>query len=406
MLLTEGIQKNYVIPTEYSRKLTIDGHTDSYQVFKIRLDQLFYNDQNDRIATWISKYKAENNIDTLNVDDEQYNNIIENFIYESNPKAIDKTKNNIELVGQREPGVVLNDGRIIDGNRRYTCLRQLHEENPSINHFEAVILDRNIQQNQKEIKLLELSIQHGEEGKVDYNPIDKLVGLYNDVIKNKLITVEEYRNTVNETQASINKKLEQAELMVEFLEFINAPEQFYIARDLELDGPLGEVPAILKKAKTEEDKEDLKLVIFSNLAMKPQGDITRFIRKMKNIVESEHADNFIEEQMEYVEKTAVKIEESEQVDTKFINNDLRSDENLKDQMKSSIEKFEIKSKKDTTRMKPIQDLQKCQLFIDNIDVRIISTFNAEEKAELLQLVEHCQDSLTNIASIVTTSEAK
>jgi len=75
-------------------------------------------------------------------------------------------------------------------------------------------------------------------------------------------------------------------------------------------------------------------------------------------------------------------------------------------MKSSIEKFEIKSKKDTTRMKPIQDLQKCQLFIDNIDVRIISTFNAEEKAELLQLVEHCQDSLTNIASIITTSEAK
>src|SRR5690625_5425825 len=107
MLLTEGIQKNYVIPTEYSRKLTIDGHTDSYQVFKIRLDQLFYNDQNDRIATWVSKYKAENNIDTLNVDDEQYNNIIENFIYKINHKAIDKTKNNIELVSQREQRDVL-----------------------------------------------------------------------------------------------------------------------------------------------------------------------------------------------------------------------------------------------------------------------------------------------------------
>src|SRR5690625_3806485 len=319
MLLNDGVLSKYVIPTEYSRKLTIDGHTDSYQVFKIRLDQLFFNDQNDRIATWISKYKAENNVAELDVDDNNYNDIIEQFIYESNPKAIEKTKNNIELVGQREAGVVLNDGRIIDGNRRYTCLRQLQRENPAINHFEAVILDRNIQQNQKEIKLLELSIQHGEEGKVDYNPIDKLVGLYNDVIKNKLITVEEYQRTVNESMSSINKKLEQAELMVEFLEFINAPEQFYIARDLELDGPLGEVPAILKKAKTEEDKEDLKLVIFSNLAMKPQGDITRFIRKMKNIVESEHADDFIEEQMEYVEKTAVKIEESEQVDTKFIN---------------------------------------------------------------------------------------
>src|SRR5699024_11004679 len=112
-------------------------------------------------------------------------------------------------------------------------------------YFEAVILERDIENNEKEIKLLELSIQHGEEGKVDYNPIDKLVGIYNDVIKKKLITEDEYMKTVNESKNSIKKKVEQAKLMVEFLEFINADEQFYIARDLELDGPLGEIPAIL-----------------------------------------------------------------------------------------------------------------------------------------------------------------
>ena len=149
------------------------------------------------------------------------------------------------MVGQREAGVVLNDGRVIDGNRRYTCLRRLYNNGNSHRHFEAVILDRDINVNKKEIKLLELSIQHGEEGKVDYNPIDRLVGLYNDVIKNKLITPEEYQQTVNESKSSINKKMEQANLMVEFLEFIGAPEKFYIARDLELDGPLGEIPVIL-----------------------------------------------------------------------------------------------------------------------------------------------------------------
>ncbi len=406
MLLKEGIANEVVIPTEYTRKLTIDGLTNSYLVYKIRLDQLFYNDQNDRIATWISKYKAENKIDGFNVNDEGYNDIIEEFIYESNPKAIEKTKNNIDLVGQREPGVVLSDGRIIDGNRRYTCLKKIQDEKSSTNYFEAVILDRDIQQNQKEIKLLELSIQHGEEGKVDYNPIDKLVGLYNDVIKNELITVEEYQKTVNESRASINKKIEQAELMVEFLEFMNASEQFYIARDLELDGPLGEVPAILKKAKTEDEKEDLKLIIFSNLAMKPQGDITRFVRKMKKIVESEHADDFIEEQMDFVEKTANKIEQSSFVDSKFINNELRTDEDLKDKMKGSIEKFEIKSKKDSTRMKPIQDLQNCGLYINNIDQRIVKTFNAEEKEEMINLVQQCQEGLKEILSQLTKSESE
>ncbi|EME8272314.1 hypothetical protein KRC45_002691, partial [Enterococcus faecium] len=110
-MLLEEIMKGYVIPTEYTRKLTVDGITQSYQVYQIRLDRLYYNDQNDRIATWINKYKEENNIVDFSEYNDEYNKIIEGFICESNPKAIEKTKNNIELVGQREPGVVLNDGR-------------------------------------------------------------------------------------------------------------------------------------------------------------------------------------------------------------------------------------------------------------------------------------------------------
>lgn len=396
MLLQDGIANNYVIPTEYTRKLTIDGHTDSYQVYKIRLDQLYYNDQNDRIATWISKYKAEHNIDQFDVFDNDYNDIVEQFIYESNPKAIEKTKNNIELVGQREPGVVLNDGRVIDGNRRFTCLRKIEKEKSETQYFEAVILERDIEKNKKEIKLLELSIQHGEEGKVDYNPIDKLVGLYNDVIKNKLISVDEYCKTVNESKASINKKIEQAKLMVEFLEFINAEEKFYIARDLELDGPLGEIPAILNKAKTDDEKEDLKLIIFSNLIMKPQGDITRFVRKMKQIVDSEYSDEFIEEQMDYVEATATKIEDVPTVDAQFINNNLRTDDELKRNMKISVEKFELKVKKDTTKMKPIDDLIKCKVLLENIDNRIVESFSDEQKTQFEQLITECKTLLAEM----------
>ena len=52
------------------------------------------------------------------------------------------TKNNIEQFSQLEPGVVLTDGRVIDGNRRFTCLRVLHRETgkQEYNYFEAVIL--------------------------------------------------------------------------------------------------------------------------------------------------------------------------------------------------------------------------------------------------------------------------
>jgi len=300
------------------------------------------------------------------------------------------------LVGQREAGVVLNDGRVIDGNRRYTCLRRLYNNGNSHRHFEAVILDRDINVNKKEIKLLELSIQHGEEGKVDYNPIDRLVGLYNDVIKNKLITPEEYQQTVNESKSSINKKMEQANLMVEFLEFIGAPEKFYIARDLELDGPLGEIPVILNKVKTDEEKEDLKLIIFTNLLMKPKGDITRFVRKIKTVADSEYASDFIDEQMDFVENIAEKIESIETVSSKIINDNLRSNEDLQDEMVQSLEKFEIKTKKDNTRMKPIQDLQKFQVVLEMMDLNILSSFDNEKKEEVVSIIDNLQDILDEI----------
>lgn len=78
-LLEKGIEQGFVQYTDVSRKLTIDGQTKAYQVYKIRLDKLFYNDQNDRIATWISKYISENG--ELNIEDtENYNDIIQNLL--------------------------------------------------------------------------------------------------------------------------------------------------------------------------------------------------------------------------------------------------------------------------------------------------------------------------------------
>lgn len=399
MLLNESIKNGYVVPTEYTRKLTIDGQTNSYQVYKIRLDQLFYNDQNDRIATWISKYKSENDLETIDkkvIGEEKYNKIIESFIKESNPKSIEKTKKNIDMVGQREAGVVLNDGRVIDGNRRYTCLRMLHKENIDVNHFEAVILDQEINQNEKEIKLLELTIQHGEETKVDYNPIDRLVGIYNDIIKNKIITKEEYQATVNESMSSINKKIEETNLMVEFLEYINAPEKFYIARDLELDGPLGEIPALLTRARTAEEKDDLKLIIFNNLAIKPVGDITRFIRKMRTIISSEYSQEFIEEQLVQAEITSNKLENITEMNSKVINDGLRGDEEQKNQLKNTLEKYEIKSKKDSTRVKPLQDLQNVQMILSSFDKNLVSLFNSNEKNKLNVVINECLDNLNEI----------
>ena len=192
-LLSEGIVNGTVLKTTQVVKMTVDGITDNYPVYKVRLENLYYNDQNDRIATWVSQYKEEHGEDALSKNNiDNYNNIIQSFIEGSNPERLKQTQINIELLGQQKYGVVLNDGRIIDGNRRYTCLRNLSQNSNNFSYFETVILEKDYDHSAKQIKMLELQIQIGEEARVDYDPIDRLVGIYRDIEESKLLTIDEY----------------------------------------------------------------------------------------------------------------------------------------------------------------------------------------------------------------------
>ena len=93
MNLLQIHDESIVSKTTLSRKLTLGGVTKAYPVYRVRLDQLFYNDQNDRIATWITQYKNDtSNISFSELSREEYNKIIEQFIIDSNPAAIEKTK--------------------------------------------------------------------------------------------------------------------------------------------------------------------------------------------------------------------------------------------------------------------------------------------------------------------------
>ena len=70
--------------------------------------------------------------------------------------------------------------------------------------------------------------------------------------------------------------------MVEFLEFIDAPKQFHLARKLNINDPLKELNTIMKQCKDEDRREDLKNVFFANLLIRPKGDATRYVRDIKN----------------------------------------------------------------------------------------------------------------------------
>lgn len=300
--LMRAIRDGIVEKTEGTRKLTFGGETKLYPVYSIPLDLPYFNNKNDRIATWIEEYRFTHDGQEVDRSDiEAYNAWVEDFIVKSNPERIEQTKNNIKIVGQQKvAGVVLADGRIIDGNRRFTCLRRLNRENPaSFGRFEAVILDMDLTGNEKHIKMLELNAQFAEEERVDYAPIDRLTGLYNTVERFRELTLDEYAKSAGMKMSDAKKELGKAKLMEEFLEFCGIPYQFHFARKRKLNDPLKDIYGYLLKEKDDERREDMKLATFGHLALVSAGDTTRKIRDyMKMLKDPREGRKFLEDQLD------------------------------------------------------------------------------------------------------------
>ena len=281
-----------------TKKLTFKGETKEMPVYRIPINTLFYNDQNGRIATSISKYKSEG-MDFSAMSFEGYNNLIEKLIKESaSSESYKNTLHDIQYSSQKEPGVVLTDGRVIDGNRRFTCLRQLYRDNGNdekYKYFEAVVLDAPEEDDingWKAINSLELELQIGTDEKVGYDPIDWLVKVYYDVVKTKSYGEKEYCRLTKMKGSEFRETKIKAEIMEEFLEFFNKKEQFHIAKDLKLDGPLTELAHLKKKLSPERWKE-VRPAFFVYLNVVREGDKSRNIRNLIKKIDDEDFEKLI-----------------------------------------------------------------------------------------------------------------
>ena len=380
-MLDEGIKTGCVQETDQRTKHTIDGVTSSYPVYRIRIDKLFYNNQNDRIATWVSAWRAEHNgEDPISLGREEYNDIIEGFIVQSNTDAIRKTQANIAMFGQRVPGVVLNDGRVIDGNRRLTCIRRIAKDSGKSGWFDAVILPDEIASEPKRIKMLELSIQHGEEGKVDYDPIERLVGVYNDIIKEKVLTPAEYAKSAFMKESDVNKLIEQANYMEEFLVFANAPEQYHLARELAIAGPLGEMSAILKKSKSEGDKALIKQALFANIIVQPAGDITRFVRRFKKVVGTGDSQTFLGEEENLVAEVVDRMKGKPL--SKSAVSALRANKRLVGKFSRVVEKADEKVRISKLSDAPVEKTKKAIEDLEAVLPEMLDRLNEEQLEEV------------------------
>ena len=256
-------------------------------VYNVPISKLYYNEENGRVATWVSGYLESNPnklLQDLNFDD--FNNQIHQYIKFSNStESFKKTYEDMKTKGQIRPGVILTDGRVVSGNRRVTVLRELYNDtsDSKFNYFKCFIVKNNLQneQGRKQIKEIERRTQFGVDEKQDYDPIDRLVDVYNDLIgDNKIWTISEYTKKLSLKKGDVDQMYYKAIIMSDYLEYINKPKKFHIARIDKLDGPLQELWRIYKSTSVQEWNR-IRIAFYSKL--QENGDRTRNVRDLVKI---------------------------------------------------------------------------------------------------------------------------
>ena len=80
-----------------TKTLFLKGKTDNYDVYRIPIDKLFYNDLNGRIVTDASRYVEEKGMKLSDISSkEEYNETISEFIIKLDKDKFNATKNDIK----------------------------------------------------------------------------------------------------------------------------------------------------------------------------------------------------------------------------------------------------------------------------------------------------------------------
>lgn len=251
---------------------------------------LIYNKYNGRIGSLVKSFEKQNY--ELNAEEEKDKKLIEKFLWESKVDRNKSTEDSLVEVGQQRPGIVTNDGIIIDGNRRALLLNRIYAEKnnkwkkhnvASCEFFIAIILPDDA--DEKEIQRLETTYQMGEDEKLGYNPVEKYLKCKD--LKAIGFKPAEIAKMMGEKSSKVDEWLEIMTLMDNYLTYLGY-EGIYTRLE-KTEGPFVDLCGYLKKYDKgtnlaawnikDMDINELKLVCFDYIRGRYEGKEFRNIAK-------------------------------------------------------------------------------------------------------------------------------
>ena len=416
--INENLEEWGIKRTAKQKILVLKNESIEYDVYKIPVDILVYNPNNGRMFIEAKRFENEENISLEKLKDDdpkKYNDEVENLIWSTNEERNLSTKRDIEKYGQIEPGVVLDDGIVIDGNRRFTCIRRLHREYPNnelYSYFLASIVHVDGKKiTRKLLKEYELRVQFGSDEKVGYNVINKNMSIY-DLVEKSGDEGFDYK-TIAEllgngtTPGDVSKICKTCKLVDEFLAYINQSGEYQIAEDMKVYWPLEPLASYLTsdgKNLTPLEIEQRKHLFFDYLLTLDVSLITQNLRDgliKKVFKDNEETKKLIDDHKNTIgDKIKDIITESKNI-TLF--NDSIKELKESEEAQEDKENYEKAVSKQISKNQidiPLKECKSALKSLENVNVKpLISAANVIANRKLKDILDILEDIEKRISSI-------
>ena len=406
------IDKSKLKPIRQAKPNWSDQGID-WPVYRVKISDLHYNEDNGRIATWISTYTSNKDNKPLDsLTREEFNDVLEGFIRKANKEETMKELiNDIKKKTQLNPGVILTDGTIVSGNRRFTALRNLYRENcdEKYEYFDCFIVDTPDTKDKFEfVKLIETKTQFSVVTEQDYDPIDRLVTIYKYLIDptTKIWSVKDYAKKIGIKERDAENLYFRASIMVDYLKYINRPGEFHVARIQKLDGPIAELPNLYKqlidtpKGRAEWNRiRPLFYSVFPPRKSKDDSkDRTRKVRSFKKMYNDNQSEfnALVAKLYAEAEKITEKMKEGTTEHTEYIVTDsgaVQARVSLGDQ---TIQDAITATQKQSARERPLKKAGAALSSLNEIETDIFSYMSKEEKDNLLKGLKEIEEKINSL----------
>jgi len=268
--------------------ITLKGQKKLLKVYKLPIRYLFYNIRNGRFAAeYAELVKREGGV--LQPEESKDAEKIKNMLLDLDKIETKRTYNDIKIRGQWNPGVITEDGYVVDGNRRMAILSQLFDDTGQEEWKYLLVARLEEPISAEDLWKLEAGIQLGKDEIVRYGPVNELLklkeGIDAGLSKREIIkTLYGY-----EKEEEIEEKLNRLDLIEQYLKFFGIPKKYSKVKK-RVEHLINLQNILVKCREKEYDPEVIQKIKYFVFQLIKEGTSHLEIRKIGSMIEEDVAD--------------------------------------------------------------------------------------------------------------------